>query len=316
MFRPEIKVLDCTIRDGGLMNNWMFDENVVKNVYNASVKAGVDIMEIGYLSSESSYSRTENGPWKFCAEDDLKRIIVDKPKGMQIGAMADIGRIDYKDIPEKKDSSIDIIRVACYVKDIDKAVDLANHCMDKGYETCIQLMAISKVIERDLDEALNDLSKSNVSTVYIVDSYGALYSEQVEYLVKKYVQALPGKSVGFHGHNMQQLAFANTIEAIIHGATRVDATMFGIGRAAGNCPMELLMSFLKNPKFDLRPILNVIQKDLLPLSKKLKWGYHIPYMVTGALNLHPRNAMKWMGSKKKNEFTEFYNLMIDPDNLD
>lgn len=316
MFRPEIKVLDCTIRDGGLMNNWQFDDRFVRNVFMALSKAGVDVMEIGYLSSEKSYSRKENGPWKFCATEDIKRIIGDVETDMMLGAMADIGRIEYNDIPDKKDSPLSIIRVACYAKESDKAIDLAHHCMDKGYDTAVQLMAVSKVIERDLDEALDDLSKSRVPAVYLVDSYGALYSEQIHYLVKKYRDALPGKQIGFHGHNNMQLAFANTIEAIICNVNRVDATLYGIGRAAGNCPLELIMSFLKNPKFNLRPILDVIQAEMLPMREKIDWGYHIPYMITGSLNEHPRSAMKLMASENRNNFREFYESLFAPDTLE
>jgi 4-hydroxy 2-oxovalerate aldolase len=316
MFRPEIKVLDCTIRDGGLMNNWKFEERFVKDVFNALGKSGVDIMEIGYLSSEKQFSRKENGPWKFCTVEDMRRIVGDTQTDMKIGALADIGRIEYEDIPEKNDSPLDVIRVACYAKDTDKAIDLAHHCMEKGYEACVQLMAVSKVIERDLDEALNDLSKSRVSAVYIVDSFGALWSEQIHYLVKKYMQALPGKTIGFHGHNNQQLAFANSIEAIRFGANQIDATLFGIGRAAGNCPLELIMSFLKNPKFNLKPILEVIEKDLLTLQQKLEWGYHIPYMITGALNEHPRSAMKFMATENRAGFKEFFERLVEPETLE
>ncbi len=316
MFRPEIKVLDCTIRDGGLMNNWQFEERFVRNVFRALSDAGVDIMEIGYLSSEKAYSRTENGPWKFCMDADLRRIFGEEKCAMKIAAMADIGRIEYEDIPQKTQSPLDIIRVACYAKDCDKAIDLAHHCIDKGYDACVQLMAVSKVIERDLDEALEDLAKSRVSTVYIVDSYGSLYCEQVESLVKRYRAALPDKIIGFHGHNNQQLAFSNSIEAIIHGANQIDATLFGIGRAAGNCPLELMMSFLKNPKYDLGPILGVIEAELIPLSKKLDWGYHIPYAVTGILNEHPRSAMKLMASEQPGKFREFYESLRAPENLE
>ena len=153
MYRKEIKVVDCTIRDGGLMNNWQFSDEFVKAVYNALVEAGVDYMEIGYISSESSFSRDEVGPWKFCDNKDLKRIVGDNKTGLKLSAMADIGRIDLKDIPQAKDSLLDMIRVACYVHQVDKAIALAEHCMDKGYETTINLMAVSKVNETELDEA-------------------------------------------------------------------------------------------------------------------------------------------------------------------
>jgi 4-hydroxy 2-oxovalerate aldolase len=225
--------------------------------------------------------------------------------------MADIGRVDYHDIPDKKDSALDLIRVACYVKEVDKGISLAHHCMEKGYDTTINLMAVSKVLEKDLDEALEDLSKSHVPVVYVVDSFGAMYSEQIHFLAKKYFEALPGKELGIHTHNNQQLAFANTIEAIIAGINRIDATIYGMGRGAGNCPLELLLSFLKNPKFDIRPILEVIQEIFIPLKAETEWGYHIPYLITGVLNEHPRSGIKVMSSKKLPNLRRFYEDLKD-----
>lgn len=311
MFRPEIKVLDCTIRDGGLMNDWQFDDDFVRAVYKATAAAGIDYMEIGYKSSESAYSRDTNGPWKFCDEDDIKRIIEGVETDMKLSAMCDIGRIAKEDILPKSESVLDMMRVACYVNQVDKAIDLAHYCMDQGYEATINLMSVSKVIERDLDEALDDLAKSNVPVIYLVDSFGSLYSEQIHDLMDKYKSALKGKTIGIHAHNNLQLAFANTIEAIICNANRLDATIYGIGRGAGNCPLELLLSFLKNPKFDLRPILDVIQTHLLPMSKEIEWGYYIPYLVTGMLNEHPRSALKVMASDECFEFRKFYDKMVD-----
>src|SRR5512135_1368736 len=311
MFRPQIKVLDCTIRDGGLVNNWRFDDNLVRKVFQSLAKAGVDYMEIGYKSSEKYFSRDENGSWKFCSEEDLKRIVGDNETDLKLAAMADIGRVDYHDIPEKKDSVLDMIRVACYAKEMDKGISLAHHCMEKGYETTINLMAVSKVIERDLDEALDDLSKSKVPVVYVVDSFGSMYSEQIHFLAKKYFEALPGKELGIHTHNNQQLAFANTIEAIIAGINRIDATIYGMGRGAGNCPLELLLSFLKNPKFDIRPIFEVIQEMLIPLKSEIEWGYHIPYMITGVRNEHPRSGMKAMAEKNLPNLRKFYEDLMD-----
>ncbi|MDD5757456.1 MAG: aldolase catalytic domain-containing protein [Desulfobulbaceae bacterium] len=306
MFRPEIKVIDCTVRDGGLMNKWQFDDKFVRHVYNSLSKAGVDYMEIGYLSSEGMFSRDEMGPWKFCAEEDLKRIINGSEKKIKLSAMADIGRIEYHDIPPKSESSLDMIRVACYVHQVDAAIALAHHCIDKGYETTINLMAVSTVGLRDLDEALADLSKSRVPVIYLVDSFGAFYSEDIETLAKRYMESLPGKTIGIHSHNNQQLAFANTITSIICGINYLDATLYGIGRGAGNCPLELLLSFLKNPKFKVRPLIEVIEHEILPWSKKIDWGYFIPYMITGVLNQHPRTAIALMESENSHKVTDFY----------
>lgn len=316
MYRPEIKVLDCTVRDGGLINKWQFSEEFVRKVFVALSKAGVDYMEVGYKSSDKYFSRDENGKWKFCDDEDIKKIVGDTETEMKLSAMADIGRIDHEDIGPKSESVMDMLRVACYAKEVDKAISLAHHCLDMGYETTINLMAVSKVLERDLDEALNDLSKSDVPIVYLVDSFGFLYSEQIHALARKYLEALPGKQIGIHTHNNQQLAYANTIEAIIAGVNRVDATLYGMGRGAGNCPLELIMAFLKNPKFDIRPVIEVIQELFIPLKAKMEWGYHIPYMITGTLNEHPRSAMKVMAEKKLPDLKQFYDDLVDGEPLD
>ena len=306
MFRKEIKVIDCTVRDGGLMNKWQFEDTFVKNVYNSLVEAGVDYMEIGYLSSENAFSRDEYGPWRFCAENDLQRITGNGEKQIKLSAMADIGRIDYVDIPPKSESSLDMVRVACYVHQVDKAIALAHHCKDKGYETTINLMAVSTVGLRDLNEALEDLNKSQVPIIYLVDSFGAFYSEDIDTLAAKYFERMPNKTIGIHCHNNQQLAFANTISAIINGVNFLDATLYGIGRGAGNCPLELLLSFLKNPKFKVRPLVKCIEEDIFPWTKKIDWGYSVPYMVTGVLNQHPRAAMAHMESDAKDNVTDFF----------
>ena len=306
MFRPQIKVIDCTVRDGGLMNKWQFEDQFVKKVYHTLSDAGVDYMEIGYLSSEDAFSRDEYGPWRFCAEDDLQRIIGDSEKRIKLSAMADIGRIEYEDIPLKSESSLDMVRVACYVHQVDKAIALAHHCIEKGYETTINLMAVSTVGLRDLNEALEDLDKSKVPIIYLVDSFGAFYSEDIDTLAAKYIERMPDKTIGIHCHNNQQLAFANTIAAIINGVNFLDATLSGIGRGAGNCPLELLLSFLKKPKFKVRPIINCIEEEIFPWAKKIDWGYSVPYMVTGVLNQHPRAAMAHMESDQQEQVTDFF----------
>ena len=185
-----------------------------------------------------------------------------------------------------------------------------NDAVDKGYETTVNLMAVSKAIETELDEALDQLGKEcKTNVVYVVDSFGALYCENVTHLVKKYKKHLGNKEVGIHTHNNQQLAYGNTIQAIIDGANYLDASIYGIGRGPGNCPLELLLGFLKNPKFDLRPILDVIPKEFLPMQSKIEWGYIIPYAITGMFNEHPRSAIELRSSADKDKYREFYESM-------
>ena len=307
MYREQIKVLDCTVRDGGLINNHDFDFDFVRAVYNAVSAAGLDYMEIGYKNSRKLFSSQEYGPWKFCDDDDIKRVIEGIESQTKISVMVDVGRVDMDDVKPASQSPVDMVRVAAYVKDIDKAIFMVNQFADKGYETTINIMAISRDQGPELDEALHQIEKeSKVNVVYIVDSFGALYQEPVEHLVKRFRHILKKKEVGFHGHNHQQLAFSNTIEAIIHNANYLDATVYGIGRAAGNCPLELLVGFLKNPKFDIRPILDLISKEFIPLRDKIEWGYIIPYAIAGMMNEHPRAAMALRKSENKENYREFY----------
>ena len=312
MYREQIKVLDCTIRDGGLINNHQFEPEFVQKVYRAVSASGVDYVEVGYKNSKELFSPQEYGRWKFCDDDQIKRVTDGVKNGAKISVMVDIGRVNLDDVKPAKESPVDMIRVASYVKDIDKAIYMVDHLAQKGYETTINIMAISKDQGSELDEALDQVEKeSKVEVVYIVDSFGSLYQEPVEQLVNKFKKYLKTKEVGFHGHNNQQLAFANTIEAIIHGTNYLDATVYGIGRAAGNCPLELLVGFLKNPKFDIRPILDLISEEFMPLREKIEWGYIIPYAIAGMMNEHPRAAMALRQSDKKENYREFYESLIN-----
>jgi len=315
-YRPEIKVHDCTIRDGGLMNDHRFDDAVVRAVYDCCVAAGVDYLELGYKNSKRQFSKDDFGPWKFCDEEDLRRIVGDNPTDLKLSVMADAEKSDYKeDILPADESVLDMVRVATYIHQIPIAIDMINDAHEKGYEVTVNLMAVSTVHESDLDEGLQVLAQTPVSTIYVVDSFGAFYSEEVQSLTKKYMDACAGtgKQVGIHAHNNQQLAYANTIESIVLGANRLDATFSGLGRGAGNCPLELLVGFLHNPRYRLRPILNCIEKYIEPLRETMQWGFDLSYMLTGLLNQHPRAAMAYLDKPKdqRESIVSFYDAVTE-----
>ncbi len=313
MYRPEIKVLDCTIRDGGLINRWQFGDELVRETYVACAAAGVDYVELGYKASEECFSREEYGKWRFCRDDEVADVLEGLELTAKLSCMVDIGRVDESDIRPCAESPFDLLRVATYVKDIDKAIVLANMILEKGYEATVNIMAVSTNLEKDVDEALGQLSETEIPYVYVVDSYGSMYSEDITFLVKKYIAALPGKTIGIHCHNNRQLAFGNTIQAIIDNANLLDASVFGIGRGAGNCPLELLLGFLKNPKFNVRPVFKLIQDYFLELRREIEWGYLIPYAITGMLNEHPRTAIALRHGEDKDEYLEFYDRMTTPE---
>ena len=303
-YRPDIKVVDCTIRDGGLVNNFYFDDEFVRNLYTANVAAGVEYMEFGYKASKEIFDVKEFGKWKFCDEQDIRDIVGDNNTDLKISVMADVGRTDYKkDIIPKTDSVIDMIRIATYINTIPAAIEMIHYCAEMGYETTINIMAVSTAAESELDLALDLLAQSEVGTIYLVDSYGSLYPEQIRRLADKYLKVAEkyGKKVGIHAHNNQQLAFANTIEACTVGVSYLDATMSGMGRGAGNCNMELLLGFLRNPKYSL----------MLPLKKTgLVWGCDVQYMLTGQQNQHPRTAIAFTAEQRE-DYAAFYQSLLD-----
>ncbi len=313
MYREEIKVLDCTIRDGGLINNYQFSIDFVKAVYRAICEAGVDIIELGKKLEESDeYTREKYGKWNFCDEDDLKEVIDSCESDFRpaVAVMYDVGRVDVSKLNHADESPMDMIRTACYVPDIDKGIDLVKRCKDLGYQTTINIMAISAAIESDLIEALSQANEiEEIDYLYLVDSFGAFYSEQITYYLELYRKYAPDKELGFHAHNNQQLAFSNTQQSIIDGVNLLDATVNGIGRGAGNCNLELLLNFLKNPKFDVRPVYKVIQEQFVPLRNSIEWGFNDIYGISGYLNQHPRQAMKLRADKKNKD--NCYNFFLE-----
>lgn len=312
--RGDIRVVDATIRDGGLVNNFMFSDEFINALYRANVKAGVDYMEFGYKASKELFDVNKFGKWKFCDEDAVRAIVGDNNSDMKLAVMADVGRCDYKkDILPKSESVFDLIRVATYVHQMPTAIDMIEDAKAKGYEVSCNIMAISNAKEADIDQALEMVGQSGADVIYIVDSYGSLYPEQIRQISDKYMEVGEkyGKSIGIHAHNNQQLAFANTIESVARGVSYLDATMMSMGRGAGNCAMELLISFLKNPKYNIFPVLKFLEEHMLPLKESgALWGYDIPYLLTGRLNQHPSAAIDYTKAGLT-DYADFYTDLLD-----
>ena len=311
--RKDIRVVDATIRDGGLCNNFEFSDEFVKELYKANIKAGIDYMEFGYKASKKLFNVNEFGKWKFCDEQDIRSIVGDNVSDMKISVMADVGRCDYKtDFLPASESVIDMVRVACYIHQMPAAVEMIEYLHDLGYETTCNIMAISQIGADNLREALEMLCETPVDIIYIVDSYGSLYPENIEKYSKMYLEYAnkSNKQIGIHAHNNQNLAFANTIEALSYGVSYLDSTVQGMGRGAGNCASELLLGFLRNPKYSLYPLLTFIENYMVPLKESgVVWGYDLQYLFTGQLNRHPRSAIKFTKEKRK-DYCDFYKDLL------
>ncbi len=312
-YRADIKVLDATLRDGGLVNDFRFSDDFVKALYLANIRAGVDYMEFGYKGDKSMFDVDKFGPCKFCDDDYIRSIVGENNTDLKIAVMADVGRCDYKnDIKERSESPVDLVRVATYLHQIPTAVSMIEDAKAKGYEVSCNIMAISNARESDIEAALDILGKSSVDALYIVDSFGSLYPEQIARIIniyKEYAEKY-GKKLGIHAHNNQQLAFANTIEAVGDGVDWLDATYAAMGRGAGNCAMELLLGFLKNPKYNVYPAIQFIEKHMPAVREAgAVWGYDFQYMMTGLLNQHPRTAIEFT-KQNRTDYSEFYKEIL------
>ena len=314
MKHDQHKILDCTIRDGGLVNNWDFSVEFVQDMYRGLNAAGVEYMEIGYKNSAKLLKSDNAGPWRFLNEDFLREVIPTK-NDTKLSALVDIGRVDENDILPREQSQLDLIRVASYIKDVDKGLQLVQKFHDMGYETTLNIMALSHVMENELNEAFELINRSPVDVVYVVDSYGSMNHKDIDYMVNKFQRLLPEKKLGLHMHNNMQLAFSNTVIGAEKGVEFLDTSVFGMGRAAGNCTTELLVSYLKNPRYDVRPVLDLIERHMVAMREKVEWGYIIPYMVAGTLNEHPRVAMAVRNTADKDKYVEFYDKLTTPETI-
>lgn len=307
-----IKVVDATLRDGGLVNDFYFDDKFVKALYETNIAAGIDYMEFGYRASKKQFDPNSFGKWKFTSDKDIWDIIGEKNPNMKISIMVDVGRTDFKeDIGPKKDSPVDLFRIATYIETIPEAVEMINYISSLGYETTCNIMAISKCSDEQIANALYQIAQTPALAVYVVDSYGALYPKQARKLTRLYHNILTpvGKAVGMHAHNNQQCAFANTLEAKDKGAKWLDGTVFGMGRGAGNCHLESLIAYLNGKKYHVEPLLKFVEEWMLPLKEEgVVWGYNTSYMLTGITNQHPRTAIAATKNKDTN-YVEQYNFL-------
>lgn len=308
-YRPEIKVVDATLRDGGLVNDFFFADDFAKALYNANTKAGVDYMEFGYKADKTLFDVNKFGPSKFCDDDYIRGVVGDGERKVKVAVMADVGRCNYKeDIHERAESPVDLIRVATYVHQMPTAIDMIEDAHKKGYETSCNIMALSTVQENDIRAALDMVGQSSVDVIYIVDSYGSIYPEEMARICDLYGEyaAKYNKKLGIHAHDNQKLAFANTIECVGDNVDYLDATYLSMGRGAGNCAMELLLGFLKNPKYNEYPVLEFIEKHMMPMKEQgVVWGYDLEYLLTGLFNQHPRTAIAYSKEKRK-DITEYF----------
>lgn len=291
-------MLDCTLRDGGYVNNWFFGNDLARESYRALSKSGITYVEMGFRGSVHFFDREKFGPWRF-SPDSLIRRVTKNIKGAKIAVMGDFGKIELDDFAPADESPINLVRIAVHKDKATEAIDLLKKVKLKGYLTSLQCMGYITYSELEKKELIKGLKSAAIDYVYVADSYGSIFPFQIRGLFEPLLE-VGGFRVGFHPHNNIQMAFANTLEAIRAGVHIVDSSIYGMGRGAGNLPTEILLSFLLREttnSYNVLPVLNCIERFYLDLHRETPWGYELPYMISGILNCHPNYAKEFLRRK-------------------
>ncbi|NDV96121.1 hypothetical protein D0T84_14540 [Dysgonomonas sp. 521] len=290
----KLKILDCTLRDGGYYNNWDFEDTLYEQYLRCMEKLPIDIIEIGYRSfPQKEYL----GKFFYCPEFLLK-----KAQELAPSKKVSIMLNERDNYPERiidllggVRDYIDIVRLAVDPKRLPSAIALSQSIKALGYEVGFNLMYMSDIV-KDV-KVLNDLKALNGVVDYfsLVDSFGGVYPVDITNIVGQ-VKNILTMPIGFHGHNNIEMSLANSIEAIESGCTIIDSTITGMGRGAGNLKTELLLAVL-SAKEKLNVDYNALSEivsTFSQLQKEYGWGTNLPYMVSGSNSLPQKNVMDWV----------------------
>lgn len=287
----DIQILDCTLRDGGFLNNWSFEKNNILSTFNRLQNAGIDIIEVGFIDARSTinFNRTIN-PNTNVYDDMFAKTI---KKNTMAVAMIDYGTCDIKDISMPK--FLDGIRIIFKKKDIDRALDFCHNVKNKGYKVFVQPVSITTYSDKEMIELIEKVNQLKPYAMSIVDTYGLMHKDKMT----KYFYIMDNNldksiKIGYHSHNNFQLAYSNSIEFAEMKTKRgliIDSSLYGMGKSAGNTCTELLSMYLNEhfyKNYNLNEILEAIDANIIKYKKDFEWGYSLPYFIAAANNCHPK----------------------------
>lgn len=313
----KVKVLDCTLRDGGYCNQWLFGFDNTKKIVNGLVEARVDIIECGFLTNKVSYDK---GITKFTTLQEVSKVIPKDREGKLFVCLMNFGEYNLEDIPEYDGTSLDGIRVAFHKKDMLAALELCEGIKAKGYKVFIQGMVSLSYSDEEFLELIRRSNAINPYAFYIVDSFGVMKRKDLTrffYIVENNLKE--EIYIGYHAHNNMQLAYSNA-QALVDIQTRrniiIDSSIFGMGRGAGNLNTELFVIYLNDnvgTEYVLKPLLIIIDEVLSHFYNDNYWGYSLPNYLSAAYNAHP-NYASYLDDKKTltvENMDEIFSMMDD-----
>lgn len=294
-----IKFLDCTLRDGGYVNNWKFGYDSIRWIVNKLQNANINIIELGYIRDKDSYNSDRA---IFSSTEDINKMFEGFSKKTQMSAMIDFGDCDEKKIGLCKDSFIDILRVTFRKPKLEEAMKYCKKLIAKGYDLYVQPVSITSYSDKEMLELIEKINEIHPKALSIVDSYGLMHDEKVlRYFYLMDNNLLPDIGIAYHSHNNFQLAYSNSIKLLNHNCKReltFDASLYGMGKSAGNCNTELLAMYLNEnfgKNYDIAEILDIIDMKIMSLASQYKWGYQLPFYISALNDCHPNYVNYLLG---------------------
>ncbi|MBP3216229.1 MAG: aldolase catalytic domain-containing protein [Clostridium sp.] len=312
----DIKLLDCTLRDGGYVNDWEFGRDNIVNIFERLVSAGVDIIEVGFLDERRPFDPNRS---IFPDTESANKIYgrLDKGNAMVV-AMIDYGTCGIEHLQPASETCLDGIRVIFKNFKKEKAIAFCKEVKALGYKVFAQAVSITSYTDRellDLVDLVNDLEPEALS---IVDTYGLMHEDHVQHYFELMDYNLkPGIKIGYHAHNNFQLAYSNSIELLRVPTRRtivIDGSLHGMGKSAGNLPIELMSMYLNGnygKSFDISQLLEAIDMNIMPFYRKTPWGYKMFYYIAASHQCHP-NYVDWLMNKQTlslSQITEILNML-------
>lgn len=308
----KLEILDCTLRDGGYVNDWVFGYDTIKHISNNIASSGIDIFEICFMRDEM-YNKNR------CVFPDVETMsnVIQKHPNVKYAAMIETGNLlPIQKISEKKNEFIDMIRFVTWKNKTDLAYDYCDKLLEKGYEICIQPTRTDQYSLKEYSELIKTFYNLKPSAFYIVDTFGVLSKDELLEYVKVADQELPDNTaIGYHGHNNFMQVVGNA-EAFVEFSTShnkyIDASLMGIGRGAGNLPLEIFSRYVNNKlnrQVNIDLLIETAQNYIEPIYKQTPWGYNIPYFITASNGANPNYALECTNKGMKN--TDLINFLSE-----
>ena len=299
-----IELLDCTLRDGGYVNDWEFGHDNLVILFERLVSSEVDYIEIGFMDDRREYDENRSIIPGSAAMSKLYAGL-DKKNAFVVG-MIDYGTCDISLIQPQTETIMDGIRVIFKKQKMHEAIEYMKQIKDLGYKVFCQAVSITSYDDYELEELINLVNDLDPYAFSLVDTYGLLHKEQLmHYYNFANIHLNEDIRLGYHAHNNFQLAFANCVELIESADDSrkilIDGTLYGMGKSAGNAPIELLANYMNshlNKHYHVNQMLEAIDVTIMDIYKRIPWGYNMKFFVAASNDCHP-NYVTYLMDKKK-----------------